>query len=157
MFGLMLLSSTSQQLLNDLSPIWLEQGWSLPEDENWSLALCELLGPSLTMLKDGIDQAEPIFTCPELEDDGLKQLEADGAKQAIGELMQSLENDPWDGHDTSKAQELLTDAASKAGVKELHQQQQRQELSEEDEKLLHMSLETKKFKETKFGKKFFLE
>ncbi|WP_114994428.1 glutamate--tRNA ligase [Synechococcus sp. UW179A] len=108
---------TSQQLLNDLSPLWLEQGWSLPEDVNWSLALCELLGPSLTLLKDGIDQAEPFFTCPELEDDGLKQLEADRAKQAIGELVQSLENDPWDGHDTSKAQELLTNAASKAGVK----------------------------------------
>ncbi|WP_186538226.1 glutamate--tRNA ligase [Synechococcus sp. BIOS-E4-1] len=108
---------TPQQLLEDISPLWREQGWNLPEDVSWSLALCELLGPSLTLLKDGIDQAQPFFVCPELEDDGLKQLEADGARRAIVQLVESLESDPWDGNGTAQAQELLTNAASKAGVK----------------------------------------
>ena len=108
---------TPQQLLDDISPLWREQGWNLPEDVSWGLALCELLGPSLTLLKDGIDQAQPFFVCPELEDDGLKQLEADGAKVAIGQLLESLESDPWDGSDTAEAQSLLADAANKAGVK----------------------------------------
>ncbi len=108
---------TAQQLLEEVSPLWHEQGWVLPDDQSWSLALCELLGPSLTLLRDGIEQAQPFFACPELEDDGLKQLEAEGARDAIGQLVQSLENDPWDGHDTAKAQSLLADAANKAGVK----------------------------------------
>ncbi|QNI59383.1 glutamyl-tRNA synthetase [Synechococcus sp. BIOS-U3-1] len=108
---------TPQQLLNEISPLWREQGWSLPEDVSWSLALCELLGPSLTLLKDGIDQAQPFFVCPELEDDGLKQLELEGARGAIGQLVESLESDPWDGGDIAEAQSLLAGAANKAGVK----------------------------------------
>ena len=108
---------TPQQLLDDISPLWHEQGWNLPEDVSWSLALCELLGPSLTLLNDGVDQGRPFFVCPELEHDGLKQLEADGAKVAIAQLVKSLESDPWDGGDTTEAQSLLADAANKAGVK----------------------------------------
>ena len=108
---------TPQQLLEDISPLWREQGWNLPEDVSWSMALCELLGPSLTLLKDGIDQAQPFFVCPELEEDGLKQLEVDGARVAIGQLVESLERDRWDGSDTAQAQSLLADAANKAGVK----------------------------------------
>jgi len=108
---------TAEQLLEEVSPLWSEQGWVLPDDQTWSLALCELLGPSLTLLKDAIEQAQPFFVCPELQDDGRKQLEADGARTAIGHLMESLVNDPWDGSDTGKAQSLLADAATKAGVK----------------------------------------
>ena len=108
---------TPQQLLDEISPLWREQGWNLPEDVSWGLALCELLGPSLTLLKDGIDQAQPFFVCPELEEDGLKQLEVDGARVAIGQLVESLERDRWDGSDTAQAQSLLADAANKAGVK----------------------------------------
>ncbi|CAI8386627.1 MAG: Glutamate--tRNA ligase [Cyanobium sp. ARS6] len=108
---------TPQQLLDDLSPLWRQQGWSLPEDQSWGVALCELLGPSLTLLKDGIDQAQPFFVCPELESDGLKQLEVDGARDAIAQLVKSLEGDPWTGIETATAQALLADAANKAGVK----------------------------------------
>ena len=31
---------TPQQLLEDISPLWREQGWNLPEDVSWSMALC---------------------------------------------------------------------------------------------------------------------
>ena len=88
----------------------------LPEDRA-GLALCELLGPSLTLIKDSVEQASPFFVCPDLEDDGVKQLAVEGAKTAISHLVTALEAQPWDGIDTSKAQAMLSDAAKAAGVK----------------------------------------
>ena len=106
-----------EQLLNAAAPLWREQEWSLPDDPSWSLALCELLGPSLTLLADAVDQAQPFFVCPELQEDGLKQLNVDGARSALNHLVESLEVDPWDGMDTAEAQSMLGDVANKAGVK----------------------------------------
>ena len=106
-----------EQLLNAAAPLWREQEWSLPDDPSWSLALCELLGPSLTLLADAVDQAQPFFVCPELQEDGLKQLNVDGARSALNHLVESLEVDPWDGMNTAEAQSMLGDAANKAGVK----------------------------------------
>ena len=108
---------TPQQLLNAAAPLWEEQEWRLPEDPSWSLDLCELLGPSLTLLKDVVDQAQPFFVCPELQEDGLKQLNVDGARSALSHLVESLQSDPWDGRDTAKAQSLLAEATTQAGVK----------------------------------------
>ena len=108
---------TSQQLLNAAAPLWEEQEWRLPEDPSWSLDLCELLGPSLTLLKDVVDQAQPFFVCPELQDDGLKQLNVDGARSALSHLLERLQSDPWDGRDTAKGQSLLAEATTQAGVK----------------------------------------
>ena len=108
---------TPQQLLNAAAPLWEEQEWRLPEDPSWSLDLCELLGPSLTLLEDVVDQAQPFFVCPELQEDGLKQLDVDGARSALSHLVESLQSDPWDGRDTAKAQSLLAEATTQAGVK----------------------------------------
>jgi glutamyl-tRNA synthetase len=108
---------TSRQLLNAAAPLWEEQEWRLPEDPSWSLDLCELLGPSLTLLKDVVDQAQPFFVCPELQDDGLKQLNVDGARSALSHLVERLQSDPWDGRDTAKGQSLLAEATAQAGVK----------------------------------------
>ena len=108
---------TPQQLLNAAAPLWEEQEWRLPEDPSWSLDLCELLGPSLTLLKDVVDQAQPFFVCPELQEDGLKQLNVDGARSALSHLVERLQSDPWDGRDTAKAQSLLAEATTQAGVK----------------------------------------
>ena len=108
---------TPQQLLNAAAPLWEEQEWRLPEDPSWSLDLCELLGPSLTLLKDVVDQAQPFFVCPELQEDGLKQLNVDGARSALSHLVERLQSDPWDGRDTAKGQSLLAEATTQAGVK----------------------------------------
>ena len=105
------------QLLEQVKPLWTSEGWSLPEDQSWNLALCELLGPSLTLIKDSVEQAAPFFACPDLEEDGIKQLAMEGAKTAISHLVMALENDPWDGVDSNKAQALLGDASKAAGVK----------------------------------------
>ena len=108
---------TPEQLLGALKPLWSEQGWTLPKDSSWLLALCELLGPSLTLIKDGIDQAAPFFAEPPLADDALKQLDQDGAREALKALASSLENTPWDGVDSARGQELLSSAVKTAGVK----------------------------------------
>ena len=76
-----------------------------------------MLGPSLTLLNDGLDQAAPFFECPALEDDGIKQLQSEGAKAAIGHLVDALQAERWMGADLDQAQTLLGDAAKAAGVK----------------------------------------
>ena len=108
---------TPEQLLDAAAPLWREKKWSLPDDPSWSLALCELLGPSLTLLKDAVDQAQPFFVCPELQEDVLKQLNVEGSRSALNHLVESLEADPWDGIDIAEAQSMLADAANRAGVK----------------------------------------
>ena len=46
-----------------------------------------------------------------------RQLETDGARTAVAQLLQILEAEPWDGKDTDRAKQLLADAAKGAGVK----------------------------------------
>ncbi|MFL0788721.1 MAG: glutamate--tRNA ligase [Prochlorococcus sp.] len=104
------------KLLLALEPLWSAAGWDLP-DQDWGLALAELLGPSLTLLNDGIEQARPFFEEPPLQADGNKQLDIDGARSALGSLLEQLEASPWDGDDIPRAQQLLSDAAQAAGVK----------------------------------------
>ncbi|KZR81904.1 Glutamate--tRNA ligase [Prochlorococcus marinus str. MIT 1342] len=104
------------QLLHELKPLWSKAGWALPE-ENWCLDLAELLGPSLTLLKDGVDQARPFFEEPTLHADGLEQLAVDGAKAGLSNLLDQLDRTSWDGFDVKQAQQLLTNAAQAANVK----------------------------------------
>ena len=108
---------TAEQLLEKLTPLWAERGWTPPSDTSWCLDLCTLLGPSLTLLQDGVDQAEPFFECPDLQEDALKQLAIKGAKAALAELVQRLESESWDGSDSDLAKARLGDAAKSAGVK----------------------------------------
>ena len=108
---------STEQLLEVLRPLWLKNGWTIPSDNRWALELCELLGPSLTLLNDGVDQAAPFFECPDLEDDGLNQLQSEGAKAAIGHLVDALQAERWMGTDLDQAQTLLGNAAKAAGVK----------------------------------------
>jgi glutamyl-tRNA synthetase len=108
---------STEQLLEVLRPLWLKNGWTIPSDNGWAFELCELLGPSLTLLNDGVEQAAPFFECPDLEDDGLKQLQSEGAKAAIGHLVDALQAERWMGTDLDQAQTLLGNAAKAAGVK----------------------------------------
>ena len=107
----------AETLLQELAPQWQQRGWTLPDQPDWTLDLCRLLGPSLTLLKDGVEQAEPFFTCPELEDDGCQQLEVEGARAALAEILRQLEASPWNGDDLDQAKPLLANAAKAAGVK----------------------------------------
>ena len=106
-----------QQLLETMTPLWEERGWTLTQSTEWKLALCELLGPSLTLLSDGVEQAEPFFACPDLADDAYQQLEVEGARDSLAQLITLIEADPWDGLDHDRTKALLGDAAKAAGVK----------------------------------------
>ena len=106
---------TPQQLRDELLPLWQRQGWSSAEtDAGWLLELCALLGPSLTTLEDGISQARPFFERPELQESALKQLQSEGAKEALAALLERLPDGALSG---DAAQSLLTEAVAAAGVK----------------------------------------
>ena len=108
---------TAEQLLEKLTPLWAERGWTPPSHTSWCLDLCTLLGPSLTLLKDGVDQAKPFFECPDLQEDALEQLAIEGATATLAELVQRLESESWDGSNSDLAKAWLGDAAKSAGVK----------------------------------------
>jgi glutamyl-tRNA synthetase len=106
----------SLKLLEALEPRWQREGW-VAKDRLWANDLAILLGPSLTLLEDGVNQARPFFEEPALEDDALNQLEQDGARPALQALLCSLELNAWDGVDVELAQTLLKEASASADVK----------------------------------------
>ena len=110
---------SSESLLSCLLPLWEQRGWLLPGSASaaWGLDLCTLLGPSLTLMEDGVDQARPFFERPALEADAEQQLAVDGAAAAIQALVEALHSSPWTGDDQARGQALLADAAKTAGVK----------------------------------------
>ena len=108
---------SSKDLLKELKPLWIKNEWTLPEDLNWSIALCELIGPSLTLLNEGVDLARPFFICPELQDDARKYLEEVNARTAIKHLEKVISKKPWDGTDQKVAKSLLENVAISASVK----------------------------------------
>ncbi len=106
----------SEALLKSLKPLWIKEGWELPNHE-WCIDLTKLIGPSLTLINDGVIQSRPFFENPILETDGIKQLEVEGAKEALKCLLENINKSPWDGINQNKAKELLENSAKSAGVK----------------------------------------
>ncbi len=105
-----------KELLGHLLPLWGKYGWAI-ESEKWGIDLTELIGPSLTLLTDGVNEAKPFFEEPSLEDDGLKQLAQEGAKDSIKVLIQQLISTPWDGINKEAAKEILNETAKKSNCK----------------------------------------
>jgi glutamyl-tRNA synthetase len=102
-----------EQLLAELQPLWAAQGWPAAPAA-WQQQLCELIGPSLTLLADGVEQARPFFERPELNEAALQQLQSDGARPALQALLERLP----EGELTAEvAQALLGEAVAAAGVK----------------------------------------
>ena len=109
------------KLREQLLPLWAEKGWGSETtaatgqvDPGWQSDLCGLIGPSLTLLADGVAQAEPFFTTPALNDAAQAQLASDGAKPALQALLALLPSGPLD---SDQAQDLLGQAVKEAGVK----------------------------------------
>ena len=65
---------SAEQLEAALRPLWEAESWELPSEKEWISDLCALIGPSLTLIQDGVDQRVH-FRHLSLEADGLKQLE----------------------------------------------------------------------------------
>ena len=117
--GQVLREQGPEHLREQLLPLWAAKGWaghadSVQADPGWQSDLCSLMGPSLTLLADGVAQAEPFFTTPALNEAAEGQLASDGAKPALQALLQLLPPGPLD---SAQAQELLGQAAQEAGVK----------------------------------------
>jgi glutamyl-tRNA synthetase len=104
------------QLLDQLRPLWAEAGWvdQASTDQAWLESLCALIGPSLVILRDGLDQARPFFRRPELSEAALTQLQSPGAREALQALLELLGEDPLT---LDQAQDLLAQAVTAAGVK----------------------------------------
>ncbi len=119
--GQVLREQGAEALLEQLAPLWAERGWGLADAANpvhadpaWQHDLTELVGPSLTLLANGVEQAEPFFTSPELNEAARAQLETDGARAAVAALLERL---PEAELGADQAQALLGEAAAAAGVK----------------------------------------
>ncbi|EAQ74694.1 MULTISPECIES: glutamate--tRNA ligase [unclassified Synechococcus] len=110
------------ELSEVLVPLWRAEGWSAPGASRnaWEQELAELLGPSLTTLRDGVEQARPFFERPEPDAGARQQLGIDGAIAALTAVLERLEaSDSTDSPDLSveQAKSLLAEAAVAAGVK----------------------------------------
>jgi len=107
-------------LRDQLLSLWGSKGWGeattnpMHADGAWQTDLCELIGPSLTLLADGVTQAEPFFSCPALNAAAQAQLASEGAQPALAALLAELSDASLD---SDQAQALLGEAAKAAGVK----------------------------------------
>jgi len=122
--GQVLREQGPESLRQQLAPLWAERGWGqagtanpVHADPAWQRDLSALLGPSLTLLADGVEQAAPFFTTPELNDAARGQLEVEGARAALATLAAALEPLAAADLGADQAQALLGEAAASAGVK----------------------------------------
>ncbi len=119
--GQVLREQGAASLREQLLPLWSERNWAMTpvhRDPGWQLELIELLAPSLTLLADGVEQAEPFFNTPELNAAAQGQLAVEGARPALAALATALEAlGPGVPFTTDQAQVLLGEAATAAGVK----------------------------------------
>jgi glutamyl-tRNA synthetase len=81
----------------------------------WLEELCALLSTSLTLLKDGVEQATPFFTAPLPDEQACAVLAQPEARACLSALQGQLPSNPT--LPTPEAQALLTTAATSAGVK----------------------------------------
>ncbi len=119
--GQVLREQGAEPLRQQLLPLWAGRGWGQAGAANpthaepaWQRDLTELLGPSLTLLADGVEQAEPFFSTPELNEAASAQLQMEGAQAALAALLERL---PAGELTADQAQALLAEAAAAAGVK----------------------------------------
>jgi glutamyl-tRNA synthetase len=104
------------ELRRRLLPLWRARGWGEGPgaDAAWQEDLCALLGPSLGLLADGVEQAAPFFETPE-PDEAALALRADGpTRAALAALLEQLPEGPLEA---DAAQALLGAVATAAGVK----------------------------------------
>ncbi len=80
----------AETLLKNLDLLFRENDWYLPSQE-WGLQLVDLIGPSMVLINDGVDQAKPFFEEPELSNDGKDQLGIKESKIILNFILKKLE------------------------------------------------------------------
>jgi len=105
----------SEQLEQQLQPLWQAANFAIEQKSlAWRLKLCNLIGPSLTLLADGVEQAKPFFEQPELTPEALSQLQIPNAISGLQALLASIPDHPID---SSSAQQLINQTCEAAGIK----------------------------------------
>ena len=105
----------SEQLEQQLQPLWQAANFAIEQKTlAWRLKLCNLLGPSLTLLADGVEQAKPFFVQPELTPEAVSQLQIPNAISGLQALLALIPDHPID---SSSAQQLISQACEAAGIK----------------------------------------
>ena len=107
---------SAETLLENLDPLFKENGWHLPSQE-WGIHLLDLIGPSLVLINDAVDQARPFFEEPELIDDGKKQLEIKEASVILKFIFEKLENLDPELFSKEEALDLINQATKNCGIK----------------------------------------
>ncbi len=103
-------------LFKNLEPLFKKNGWDIPSQE-WGRDLVELLGPSMVLINDGVDQAKPFFEEPELNTDGKKQLEIKEAKEVLSFIYGYLQKLDSSFIDEMQALNLIKQATKTCEVK----------------------------------------
>ena len=112
--GQVLREQGAATLREQLVPLWQSAGFAAGNDAAWETDLAELLSTSITLLADGVEQARPFFSTPELDDAAKGQLDVAGARPALQALLTVLPEAELSG---DQAQGLLGEAATTAGIK----------------------------------------
>jgi len=107
---------SAETLLKNLTPLFKENGWNITSQE-WGIHLVELIGPSMVLIKDGLDQAKPFFEEPELSNDGKKQLEIKESKVILKFILEKLENIDAELFSKEDALDLINQATKNCEVK----------------------------------------
>ena len=107
---------SAEILLENLEPLFKENGWHLPSHE-WGINLVGLIGPSMVLINDGVDQAKPFFEEPELSNDGKKQLEFKEAAEILKFILEKLGNTDAASFSKEKALDLINQATKSCKVK----------------------------------------
>ncbi len=103
-------------LLEKLEPLFKEKGWEVP-NHSWGKELTELIGPSMVLLNDGVEQAMPFFEVPVLQADGKKQLEIEGAKTSLIYIFKELEQIECSLFNKNQALDLINKTVKECEVK----------------------------------------
>jgi glutamyl-tRNA synthetase len=105
------------ELRQQLLPLWRAQDWAgagPTADCDWQIDLCTLLGPSLTRLVDGVEQAKAFFLTPSPDEQAQAQLAQPGAAAGLAAVLERL---PAGELSAPGAQQILAEATTAAGIK----------------------------------------
>ncbi|MCG9889776.1 MAG: glutamate--tRNA ligase [Thermosynechococcaceae cyanobacterium MS004] len=106
------------ELTDRLIPLWKAAGYTLDTqtDRPWLEQLTTLLAPSLTRLKDAVEQAQVFFT-PErpFGEEAQAQLHQDSASAALATVLEGLESLPELNAESAKT--LINQGVKQLGVK----------------------------------------
>ena len=107
---------SAEALLKNLVPLFNNNNWYLPSQE-WGKHLVNLIGPSMVLIKDGVDQAKPFFEEPELNNDGKDQLENTDSKVILKFIFEEMIKIDSPFITEQQARDLLNQATKELNVK----------------------------------------